>query len=65
MEMNVVRPLFLVNFDFEIKQVQEEDDNIDPKDSMFECQCLIVVTIVITTSIIQGLRTSINCCHYY
>jgi hypothetical protein len=42
--MNVVTPLFLVNFDFEIRQQEEEDDNIDPKDSMFEImeQCLNV-----------------------
>jgi hypothetical protein len=42
--MNVVTPLFLVNFDFEIRQQEEEDDNIDPKDSMLEImeQCLNV-----------------------
>jgi len=35
---------FLDNFDFEIKQEEEEDDNIDPKDSMLEIteQCLNV-----------------------
>lgn len=36
MEVNVGTPLFLVTFDSEIKQQGEEDDNIDPKDSMFE-----------------------------
>jgi hypothetical protein len=43
MEVNVVTPLFLVNFDFEIKQ-QEEDGNIDLEDSMLEImeQCLNV-----------------------
>jgi hypothetical protein len=42
MEVNVGTPLFSITFDFEIKQQQEEDDNIDPKDSMFEImeQCL-------------------------
>jgi hypothetical protein len=42
--VNVVTPLFLVNFDFEIRQQEEEDDNIDPKDSMLEImeQCLNV-----------------------
>lgn len=42
--MNVVTPLFIVNFDFEIRQQEEEDDNFDPKDSMLEFmeQCLIV-----------------------
>jgi hypothetical protein len=42
MEVNVVTPLFLVNFDFEIKQEGEEDDNIDLEDSMLEImeQCL-------------------------
>jgi len=35
-EVNVGTPLFLVNFDYEIKKQEEEDDNIDPKNSMFE-----------------------------
>ncbi len=43
MGVNVVTPLFLVDFDFEVKQ-EEEDDNIDLKDSMLEIveQCLNV-----------------------
>jgi hypothetical protein len=43
MEMNASTPLFSINFDFEIKQKEEEeDDNIDPKVSMLEImeQCL-------------------------
>jgi hypothetical protein len=36
MEVNVVTPLFLVNFDFEIKEKEEKDDNIDLEDSMLE-----------------------------
>jgi hypothetical protein len=44
MEANVVRPLFFVNFDYEIKQHEEDDDKIDLEDSMLEImeQCLIV-----------------------
>jgi hypothetical protein len=44
MEVNVVTPLFSIHFVHEIKQQEEEDDNIDPKDSMLEImqQCLNV-----------------------
>jgi hypothetical protein len=33
MEANVATPLFSITFDSKIKQREEEDDNIDPKDS--------------------------------
>jgi hypothetical protein len=36
METNVIRPLFSINFDFEIKQHEEDDDNIDLEHSMLE-----------------------------
>jgi hypothetical protein len=36
MEMNVIRPLFSINFDSEIKQHDKDDDNIDLEDSMLE-----------------------------
>jgi hypothetical protein len=35
-EVNVGTPLFSSTFDYEIKQQEEEDDNIDPKNSMLE-----------------------------
>jgi hypothetical protein len=35
-EVNVGTPLFSITFDYEIKQQEEEDDNIGPKNSMFE-----------------------------
>jgi hypothetical protein len=44
MEVNVVTHLFSIHFVYEIKQQEEEDDNIDPNDSMLEImeQCLNV-----------------------
>jgi hypothetical protein len=35
-EVNVGTPLFPITFDYEIKQQEEEDDNIDSKNSMLE-----------------------------
>lgn len=42
MEVNVATPLFSITFNFEIKQQEEENNNIDPEDSMLEIieQCL-------------------------
>jgi len=36
MEVNVIKALFSINFDFKIKQHEEDDDNIDLEDSMLE-----------------------------
>jgi hypothetical protein len=42
MEVNVATPLFSVSFDSKIRKQEEEDDNIDPKDSTLKIteQCL-------------------------
>jgi len=42
MEVNVATPLFSVSFDYKIRKQEEEDDNIDPKDSTLKImeQCL-------------------------
>jgi hypothetical protein len=44
MEVNVITPSFSIHFVYEIKQQEEEDDNIDTEDSMLKImeQCLNV-----------------------